>query len=1276
MATDEVPSVSVTIDHESRKLPFRHSLQPKPTPLEIPHHVRRATSIGRNRPLHHNIKKPSVPDIPETEKSEEDETEETLPEVQATAGGADNTRISFTKKSRKVSNISKASKRSSVERTVGSASAAGNAQGSNGYVNQGFVNNTYAQSTRSSSFHGSMTSLPVMREQYCCCQRWTKMEKYLALIVAFLAIVIIGLIIAVGVTLSCPSKSNLVHRIYFFRTLYCSINKCKHNIAMMISGCLLLILLTTVVNGKPTDNLFYRSVNNDGDSTCGYAACHPIKPGMLNVHLVPHTHDDVGWLKTVDQYYYGSKSNVQKAGVQYILDSVIQELLKDPNKRFIYVETAYLWKWWKKQHDTLRHQVKKLINRGQLEIIGGAWVMNDEAVTHYQSIIDQFTWGLRKLNETFGECGRPRIGWQIDPFGHSREMASIFAQLGFDGLLFGRLDYQDKRERLSSGTAEMLWQGSANLGNSSQLFTSILYNNYGPPPGFCFDVLCSDDPIIDDKHSPDYNVDMKVAQLFKYVRAQSVQYQTPNIILTMGEDFNYQDAHAWFVNLDKLIRHTNALQATGSKVNLLYSTPSCYLKAVHDEDKNKQWPVKYDDFFPYASDPHTYWTGYFTSRPTIKRFERIGNNFLQVCKQLYALTDLGPEDWVDLNSLREAMGVMQHHDAVTGTEKENVAHDYARLLSEGLAECGLVAKTALSKIITSKHEDADPVPKLQLDYCPLLNISSCELTEKSDNFVVTLYNPLSRPVSHYVRLPVTGTSYTVTDPSGTDLTVQLTPIPDAVFSIPGRVSSASAELVFHASDLPPLGFKSYFVKQLSVGDITLEEDTSEDRNILKDGNIQLKMDESSGRISQAKINGVDITIRQDFLWYQGCAGDNKEFKNRSSGAYIFRPNGTDASSVSPHVKTKVFKGPLTQEFHQVFNDWVSQVIRIYAQESYVEFEWLVGPIPVNDKLGKEIISRFTVDLKTNGTFYTDSNGREMLKRVRNYRPTWKVNIAETVAGNYYPVTSKILVQDEAANWQLAILTDRAQGGSSLRDGEIELMVHRRLLHDDAFGVGEALDEKAFGTGLVARGQHYLLTGPVKNTAHEKDVAQRKLLSAWTFITPTNDMSYQQYKNQYVMQYAGLKHALPKNVQILTLEPWKASTFLLRLEHIMEKDDDPELSRPVNVDIKNLFTPFTVKSVRETTLGGNQWIEQNQRLKWNAGEKLEHLVHQPDYYKTEEDNIVWLRNHPNDTNEIPTDNLTIGNIDNAILKDLDQYNTFEFTLEPMQIRTFVIDIDKL
>lgn len=66
-----------------------------------------------------------------------------------------------------------------------------------------------------------------------------------------------------------------------------------------------------------------------------------------------------------------------------------------------------------------------------------------------------------------------------------------------------------------------------------------------------------------------------------------------------------------------------------------------------------------------------------------------------MCKQLYALTDLGPEDWADLNVLREAMGVMQHHDAITGTEKEHVAHDYARILSRGFEECEFTSAMAL-----------------------------------------------------------------------------------------------------------------------------------------------------------------------------------------------------------------------------------------------------------------------------------------------------------------------------------------------------------------------------------------------------------------------------------------------------------------------------------------------------------------------------------------------------------------------------------------------------
>ena len=114
--------------------------------------------------------------------------------------------------------------------------------------------------------------------------------------------------------------------------------------------------------------------SKDSDCPKPYSLCNEDKKGFINVHIVPHTHDDVGWLKTVDQYYYGSYNHSrQQAGVQYILDTVVDELLKDPARRFVYVEIAFFYLWWNQQNNATKQSVRTLVSEGRLEFVIGAW---------------------------------------------------------------------------------------------------------------------------------------------------------------------------------------------------------------------------------------------------------------------------------------------------------------------------------------------------------------------------------------------------------------------------------------------------------------------------------------------------------------------------------------------------------------------------------------------------------------------------------------------------------------------------------------------------------------------------------------------------------------------------------------------------------------------------------------------------------------------------------------------------------------------------------------
>ena len=51
----------------------------------------------------------------------------------------------------------------------------------------------------------------------------------------------------------------------------------------------------------------------------------------------------------------------------------------------------------------------------------------------------------------------------------------------------------------------------------SDILTHTLYNLYNAPDGFCFDLLCSDEPIVDDAESAAFNAESRVSFYFTKV---------------------------------------------------------------------------------------------------------------------------------------------------------------------------------------------------------------------------------------------------------------------------------------------------------------------------------------------------------------------------------------------------------------------------------------------------------------------------------------------------------------------------------------------------------------------------------------------------------------------------------------------------------------------------------------------------------------------------------------------------------------------------------------
>ena len=128
-----------------------------------------------------------------------------------------------------------------------------------------------------------------------------------------------------------------------------------------------------------------------------------------------------------------------------IISNSITELLANPDRRFSYAEMKFFSMWWVEQPESVKADVRKLVASGRLELLSGGWTQHDEACPTYEEMITNMVTGHEFIKKEFGVA--PRVGWQIDPFGHSNANALLFSQLGFDAVIFARIDYREARDR-------------------------------------------------------------------------------------------------------------------------------------------------------------------------------------------------------------------------------------------------------------------------------------------------------------------------------------------------------------------------------------------------------------------------------------------------------------------------------------------------------------------------------------------------------------------------------------------------------------------------------------------------------------------------------------------------------------------------------------------------------------------------------------------------------------------------------------------------------------
>ncbi|KAK9974167.1 hypothetical protein ABG768_022273 [Culter alburnus] len=817
----------------------------------------------------------------------------------------------------------------------------------------------------------------------------------------------------------------------------------------------------------------------------------------LQVFVVPHSHNDPGWLKTFDDYY--------RDQTQHILNNMVVKLHEDSRRKMIWSEISYFSKWWDNIDDQKRDAVKRLVESGQFEVATGGWVMPDEANTHYFALIDQLVEGHQWLEKNLGV--KPKTGWAVDPFGHAPTQAYLLRQAGLSNMLIQRVHYSVKKHFASQKTLEFFWRQNWDQDSSSDILCHMM-------PFYSYDVphTCGPDPKIccqfDFKRLPggriscpwrippqaitDSNVQERAQTLLDQYRKKSKLFQTKVLLAPLGDDFRYTEAVEWdqqFDNYQKLFDYMNSHPELHVKAQ--FGTISDYFNALRkntgmDPDGmnvgHLALPVVSGDFFTYADRDDHYWSGYFTSRPFYKRLDRVLESHLRAAEVLYSLTLANiqkysqPSDYpaVDnyklLTEARRNLGLFQHHDAITGTGKDWVVVDYGTRLFHSILNVKRVIVSSAHWLVlkdkqTYNHDPSNPflqMDDVQPSQDALPRKTVLEVSEKPRLLVVS--NPTEQARTSMVTVYVNSPNVRLLDAVGHVVRAQVSAVwNDATHA---AVDVFQLSFVAHAA---PLGLSVYqlmegmeprteaakymFLQEgghISVSKLEhfrqfYQNDVAPVH--IENPHLKLSISTATGLLEKMRLKEDDSEhqVKVEFVWYGTTSNKDK------SGAYLFLPDkeATIYFPSQPPV-VRVTKGPLFSEVTTTFTH-ITHTLRLYnIQGIEGQSVEICNTVDIRGEINHEIAMRITSDLNSKDRFFTDLNGYQVQPR--------KAMAKLPLQANFYPMTSMVYLQDSSA--RLSLLTAQSLGAASLKSGQLEVIMDRRLNQDDNRGLGQGvLDNK-------------------------------------------------------------------------------------------------------------------------------------------------------------------------------------------------------------------------